>query len=100
MTALSTTVLIQVFSSPLYDSLNIKIDNRELKEADHFKNLGSVLTRDGYCTKGNEIENCHCQSSINRKISLFTSKLNTELGRNWLGVMFGTILYIAQRSGP
>jgi len=26
-----------------------KVGNRELKEIDHFKYLGSVLTRDGYC---------------------------------------------------
>ena len=25
--------------------------NRELKEVDHFKYLGSLLTRDGYCTR-------------------------------------------------
>ena len=32
------------------ESLQIKVCNRELKEFDHFKYLGSVLTRDGYCT--------------------------------------------------
>jgi hypothetical protein len=32
-------------------SLQIEVNNRELKEVDHFKYLGSVLTRDGYCTK-------------------------------------------------
>ena len=30
--------------------MQIKVDNRELKEADNFKYLGSVLTRDCYCT--------------------------------------------------
>ena len=34
------------------ESLQIKVNNRELKEVDHFKSLGSVLTRDGYCTRG------------------------------------------------
>ena len=29
----------------------IKVNNRELKEVDHFKYLGSVLTRDSYCTR-------------------------------------------------
>ena len=33
------------------ESLQIKVNNRELKEVDHFKYLGSVLTRDGYCTR-------------------------------------------------
>ena len=33
------------------ESLQIIVNNRELKEVDHFKYLGSVLTRDGYCTR-------------------------------------------------
>ena len=33
------------------ESLLIKVSNRELKEVDHFKNLGSTLTRDGYCAR-------------------------------------------------
>jgi len=37
------------------ESLQIKVNNRELKEVDHFKYLGNVLTRD---------ENCHCQRRI------------------------------------
>ena len=32
-------------------SLHVKINNRELKEVDHFKYLGGVLTRYGYCTR-------------------------------------------------
>jgi hypothetical protein len=31
--------------------LQIKVNNRELKEVDHLKYLGSLLTRDGYCTR-------------------------------------------------
>ena len=31
--------------------MQIKINNRELKEVDRFKCLGSMLTRDGYCTR-------------------------------------------------
>jgi hypothetical protein len=33
------------------ESLQIKVNNRDLKEVDHFKYIGSVLTRDGYCTR-------------------------------------------------
>ena len=33
------------------ESLQIKVNNRELKEVDKFKYLGSVLTKDGYCTR-------------------------------------------------
>jgi hypothetical protein len=31
--------------------LRIKVGNRELEEVDRFKYLGSVLTRDDYCTR-------------------------------------------------
>jgi hypothetical protein len=34
---------------------------------------------------------------FNRKISLLTSKLNSR--KNWLGVMFGALHAMAQRSG-
>jgi hypothetical protein len=37
---------------------------------------------------------------FNRKISIFTGRLNIELRKkNWLGVMFGALLYMAQRPG-
>ena len=32
------------------ESLQIKVNNRELNEIDYFKYIGSVLTRVGYCT--------------------------------------------------
>ena len=32
------------------ETLHVKVDNKELKEVDHFKYLGNALTRDGYCT--------------------------------------------------
>ena len=33
------------------ESLQTEVNNIELKEVDHFKYLGSVLTRDGDCTR-------------------------------------------------
>ena len=33
------------------EPLQIKVNNRELEEVDHFKYLGSVLTKDGYFTR-------------------------------------------------
>ena len=33
------------------ESLQIKVHKRELKEVDNFQFLGSVVTRDGYCTR-------------------------------------------------
>ena len=46
------------------ESLQIKVNNRELKEVDHFKYLGSVLTKRWLLHKGNQDKNCHCQRSI------------------------------------
>ena len=41
--------VMRVFRSQ--ESLQFKVGNMELKEIDHFKYLGSVLTKDGYCTR-------------------------------------------------
>ena len=40
------------------------------------------------------------KEAFNIKISLLTSKLDIELRRNWLAVMFGILLFMAQRPGP
>ena len=61
------------------ESLQIKVNNRELKEVDHFKYLGSVLTRDGYCTREIKIRIAIAKESFIRKMPLLTSKLNIEL---------------------
>ena len=41
----------------------------------HFKYLGSVLTRDGYCTKKIKMRIIIAKEAINRKTSLLISKL-------------------------
>ena len=51
--------------------MRIKVDNRDIKEVDRFKYLGSLLTRDGYLHNGNYDEVRH---AFNRKISLLTRK--------------------------
>ena len=33
------------------ESLHIKVGNRELKKSNHFNYFGTVLSRDGYCTR-------------------------------------------------
>ena len=50
------------------ESLRIKVGSGELKEVDHFKYLGTVLTREGYCTR--EIKMRIAKEAFNRKISL------------------------------
>ena len=67
------------------ESLQIKVNNRELKEVDHFKYLGSVLTGDGYCTREIKMNIAIAKEAFNRKISLLTNKLNIELGKKLLG---------------
>ena len=59
--------------------MQIKVDSRELKEVDHFKYLGSVLTRDGYCTREIKMRIAIAKEAFNRKISLLTYKLNIDL---------------------
>ena len=45
----------------------------------HFKYLGSVLTRDGYCTREIKMRITIAKEAFNRKISFLTRKLNIEL---------------------
>jgi hypothetical protein len=58
------------------ESLQIKVNNRELKEVDNFKYLGSVLTSDGYCTNKIWMRIAIATEAFNRKITGLTSKLN------------------------
>jgi hypothetical protein len=53
--------------------LQSKVNNRELKE------VGSVLTRDGYCTREIKMRIAIAKEAFNRKMTLLTSKLNIEL---------------------
>ena len=62
--------------------MQIKVNNRELKEVDHFKCLGSVLTRDGYCTNEIKMRITMAKEAFNRKITHVTSKINVELRKN------------------
>ena len=55
------------------------MDNRGLKEVDHFKYHGSVFTRYGYCTNKIKMKIAITKEVFNRKIPLLTKKLNIEL---------------------
>ena len=50
-----------------------------LNKVDHFKYLGSVLTRYGYCTREIKKRIVIAKEAFNRKISLLRSKVNIEL---------------------
>ena len=74
------------------------IVNNKLNEVNHCKYLGSVLTRDGYCTREIKMRIAMTKEAFNRKISLLTSKLNTELRKKLVRYMFGALPYMAQRA--
>ena len=83
--------------SPIsYYSNGYNINNRYLKEVDHFKYLGSVLTRDGYYTRENMSRIAIAKEAFNRQISLLTSKLNIGLKKKlvrcyvWSIVLYGS----------
>ena len=76
----ATNVLV-LFSKVVFHivALFIKIDNREVKEVDHIKYLGTVVTRDGYCTREIKMRISMAKEAFNRKISLLIRKLKIEL---------------------
>ena len=57
------------------ECLLIKVNDGKLKEVDHFKNLGSVLTRDGYCTREIKMRIVMGKEAINRKMPLLTRRI-------------------------
>ena len=61
------------------DKLLFLISEMKLKEFDHFKYLGSVLKRYGYCRREIKMKIVITNEAFNRKISLLTSYLNMGL---------------------
>ena len=59
--------------------MRIKVDNRELKEIDHFEYHGSVLTGDGYCTRKIKMRIAIAKEVFNRKMPHLINKLNIEM---------------------
>ena len=57
--------------------MEINIDKSQVMTV----SIGSVLTRDGYCTREIKMRIPIVKEAFNRKISLFTCKLNFELGK-------------------
>jgi hypothetical protein len=57
--------------------LLIKVYIRELKEVDHLKYIGSVLTRDGYCTREIKMSIAMAKEAFNRE-NITLDKLNSE----------------------
>jgi hypothetical protein len=86
------------------ESLQIKVNKRGLKEVDHFKYLGSMLTRDGYCTREIKVRIIIAREAFNRKMSLLTSKLNIELKNKlvrcyvWSIALYGSETWTLRKS--
>ena len=66
------------------EPLLIEVGNKELKEVDVFKYLGSVLTVYDYCTREIKTRIGMNKETFNGKISLFKSKPSTELKKKFV----------------
>ena len=59
--------------------VTIMIDQKQLKNVECFKYLGSILTYDGRCTCENKSRIFMAKAAFNKKKTLFTSKLDLNL---------------------
>ena len=64
-----------------------------------FKCLGSLLTRDGYYTREIKKRIVIAKEAFNRKICHLASKLNIELNKKLVLLMFGALPYMAHGPG-
>ena len=60
-------------------------------------NDGSVLTRDGYCTREIRMRIAIAKEAFNRKYPSWQESKTLNSGWNWLGVMFAALHFTAQR---
>jgi hypothetical protein len=59
--------------------VKIMIDQKQLKNVESFKYLGSILTDDGSCTCEIKCRIAMAKATFNKKRTLFTSTLDLEL---------------------
>jgi hypothetical protein len=62
--------------------LQIKIDKKPVENVEEFNSLGSMITNDATCTREIKARFALAKAAFN-KMTLFTSKLDLELRRNW-----------------
>jgi hypothetical protein len=55
------------------------IDQKQLENVDYFKYLGSLLTNDGRSTCEIKSRIAMAKAAFNKKVALFTSKMDLEL---------------------
>jgi hypothetical protein len=74
--------------------IKINIDKSQIRRV--CRSNGSVLTRDGYCTRKILMRIATAKEALNRKILLLTCKLNIELKKKlvmyyvWYIALFGS----------
>jgi hypothetical protein len=59
--------------------LQIKVGGQKLENVEQFKHLGSLVTKDAYCTKEIRARIAMAKAAFTKKTPLFTGKLSLEL---------------------
>jgi hypothetical protein len=73
------------------------IDQKQLKNVESFKYLGSILTNDGRCTCEIKCRIAMAKATFNKKRNLFTSTLELELRKKLVKCyVWSTALYGAE----
>ena len=84
------------------ESLQIKVNNRELKAVDHFKYLGSKRYS-SYCTREIKMRIAMTKEAFKRKLSLLTSKLNIDIRKKlvrcyvWSIAIYGSETWVLRK---
>jgi hypothetical protein len=71
------TKVMRISRQPL--PVKIMIDQKQLKNVESFKHLGSILTNDGTCTCEIKCRIAMSKVALNKKRTFFTSTLDLEL---------------------
>ena len=79
--------------------MQIKVNNKELKQVNRLKYLGSVLARDGYCTREIKMRIAIAKEKFNRRISLVASKLNIEFKKKLVRCYVWSIALYGSETG-
>jgi hypothetical protein len=59
--------------------IKIMIDQKQLENVEYFNYLGSMLTNDARCTREIKSRIAMAKAAFNKKMTLFTSKLDLNL---------------------
>jgi len=71
------TKVMRILRQP--SPVTIMIDQKQMENVECFKDLGSMLTNDGRCTREIKSRLAMAKAAFNKKKTLFTSKLDLNL---------------------